>query len=556
MDQVEEIKQKTDIVQVIGEYVSLKKAGRNFKGLCPFHGEKSPSFMVNPELQVFKCFGCSEGGDVYTFLQKIEGMSFGEVLQNLAKRLGITLDSYKPTPGEQGRDRLYQMHNLLTEAYHFLLTKHQAGKAALEYLKGRKVTDEAIEKFKIGYVPDRWDFAVEFLTKKKDFKLMELEQGGLVVKTYDRFRNRIMFPLANTRGQVVGFAGRVMPGADEKAGGKYINSPETEIYHKGDMLYGFDAVRSEIKRMGFAIVVEGEIDMIASWQAGTKNTVALKGTAFTLRQVEMLRRVCDTVVLALDADMAGDSAARRGMALADKAGLSIKVARLTKKDPGDLATQEPEVWKKTIDEAVGIYDYYLESAVERYGLEVNGKKKIGEELLPIWTEIADEIVKAHYIQKLADTLEVRDEDIRAQMAKHHQPSTNKTTDTNKQSADSPKVKTRQEVVEEYMVGLALRGGKTEVLTEVQALIKTPFWKKVITELEIAPTINQLPNELKGRVQDLMMSEEELTRDKWQQEWKRAKEDLEVMDIREQIEKSDGTDLVKLTKRLGELTKSR
>ena len=216
---------------------------------------------------------------------------------------------------------------------------------------------------------------------------------------------------------MVGFAGRVMPGASEKEGGKYVNTPETEIYHKSELLYGLDVTRAEIKNAGWVVVVEGEIDVIASWQAGVKNVVAIKGSALTEKQVELLRRICDTVVLALDTDVAGDAASRRGIEIADKNGLMIKMVKLLgAKDPGEYAIADAEGWKKAVAEAIPIYDFYLQSAMERYGLDVTGKKRMGQELLPIWAGISDEIVKAHYVRKLADILGV-EEAVWSQLAK-------------------------------------------------------------------------------------------------------------------------------------------
>ena len=201
MDQVEEIKSKVDIVELIQEYVPLSRAGRNFKGLCPFHGEKTPSFIVNPELQIWKCFGCSKGGDAYSFLQQIEGMEFGEALSNLARRVGVTLESYKPTQGEQVKERLVKINALAGQVYHWLLTEQKTGKEALGYLKQRGLSDEVIKKFNIGFAPDNWDFLLKFLVGKKKYTLDDLTRTGLAVKNYDRFRNRIVFPLSNHRGK-------------------------------------------------------------------------------------------------------------------------------------------------------------------------------------------------------------------------------------------------------------------------------------------------------------------------------------------------------------------
>ena len=557
MDQVEEIKGKVDIVELIQEHVPLKRAGRNFKGLCPFHGEKTPSFIVNPELQIWKCFGCSKGGDAYSFLQQIEGMEFGEALSNLAKRVGVTLESYKPTQGEQVKERLVKINTLAGQAYHYLLTQHKLGQGALEYVKGRGISDEAIEKFRIGYAPESWGLMLEFLVRKKKLAVEDLQRAGLIIKgqrDYDRFRNRIVFPLSNHRGQIVGFAGRVMPGADEKAGGKYVNTPETEIYHKSELLYGLDITRAEIKAKGQAVVVEGEIDAIASWQGGVKNVVAIKGSALTEKQVELLRRICDTVILALDTDMAGDAAARRGISIADSVGLMVKVINSKSetlnpkhfKDPGDWAIADPEGWKKAVAGAIPVYDFYLQSAVERYGLDVTGKKKIGQELLPIWAGISDEIVKAHYIKLLAKTLGVEEEDVRAQLGKT-QKLQNSKTQSNEQMTNDKTTKSRREILEEYIIELALKGGKTNELPEM----KTDFWKRVAEELMENADPRKLPEELRERAQMLLLREGEFE----EKEWQTALRELEELEVRERIAAGEG-DIGKLAKRLGELTKGK
>ena len=549
MDQVEEIKGKVDIAELIQEYVPLKRAGRNFKGLCPFHGEKTPSFMVNPELQIFKCFGCSVGGDVYTFLQKIEGMEFGEALQHLADRTGIKLVSYRSTGAEQVRERLVGINTLSGQVYHWLLTQQKVGKEALEYLRQRGLSDEVIKKFNLGFAPEGWDFLSKFLVGRKKYTADDLNRVGLVVKNYDRFRNRIMFPLTNARGQVMGFAGRVLDPEAKEA--KYVNTPETEIYHKSELLYGLDITRSEIKNLGWAVVVEGEIDAIASWQAGVKNVVAIKGSALTEKQVELLRRLCDTIVLALDTDVAGDAAARRGISIADSVGLMVKVINSKSealnpkhfKDPGDWAVEDPEGWKKAVAEAIPVYDFYLQSAVDRYGLEVVGKKKIGQELLPIWANISDEIVRAHYIKLLTKTLGVEEEDIRQQMAK---TLISKSEILNKSQIPNPKSQIpRREILEEYVVELALKGGKE--LPE----LKSDFWARVGEELGKNPDVKKLPEELREKTQELLLKDGEFEEKNWQT----ALDELEEMGVREQISEGAG-DVRSLSKRLSELTKNK
>ncbi len=558
-----------DIVQTVSEYVKLTKAGRNFKGLCPFHGEKTPSFMVNPELQIFKCFGCGVGGDVFEFVQKMEGAEFGEVLRMMAKKVGVELTSYVPTKAEDEREMLYRINQLTADYYHYLLTKHEVGKEALEYVLGRGITLDSVEKFKLGFAPEGWDFLIKFLTGKKNFQMADLERGGLVIASpkggYDRFRNRVIFPLTNHRGQVVGFAGRVMPGSDEKSGGKYVNTSETEIYHKGDLLYGLDINKMEIKSAGWVVVVEGEIDAIASYQAGVRNVVAIKGSALTQRQVDLLKRYTDTLILALDADLAGDMAARRGIEMAEKGGMIIKVVETGSvrvnpkkyKDPGEWAIDDAKGWVKAVEEAVPIYDFYITSAVERYGLEAVGKAKIGKELLPIWAKIEDEITKGHYIKRLAEVLGVGEGDVRRQMEK---TLNSKADGAGKQEAQKPsdQVKTRREILEEDLIRLALVGERSEELTKepIKGWIQSEFWKKVIDELAKGLSVKELPAELRERTAGLLMSEWEFS----EGEWVKVLREMEMEHIKAKKagleSEKDLPEIAELAKRYNDLTKGR
>lgn len=554
MDQIEEIKSKVDMAELVGQYVVLKKAGRNFKGLCPFHGEKTPSFMVNPELGIYKCFGCGEGGDAFTFLQKIEGMDFSEALSNLAKRVGVELISYKPSQGEQLRGKLLSINGLAAEIYQYMLGEHKLGVGALKYIKERGLSEETIKKFKLGFAPNSWDFLYKFLTVKKKYSLELVRKTGLVVegKSYDRFRNRIMFPLANNRGQIVGFAGRVFSNSNE--GAKYINTPETEVYHKGELLYGFDVTRSEIKSAGTVVVVEGEIDMIASWQAGVKNVVAIKGSALTEKQVELLSRVCDTIILGLDADMAGDKAARRGIEIAQKRGLFVKIVSFDGKykDPGEMAIADVNLWKEAVAKAVGIYDFYISSAVKRYDTSSQGKVRIVRELAPILTEIDDEIMKSSYVQKLAEVIGARDEDIRAQMEKTPNALPSHFAPPRRGYVGDRQIP-RREILEEYVIELALKGGKIDQLISlpVNQLLKTDFWKQVAEELAKDSDPRKLPEELRERTQILLLKEGEFK----EKEWETALRELEELEVRTKIGSGEG-DARELTKRLSELTKEK
>src|SRR3989339_1660451 len=280
-DQVEEVKSKVDIVEIIGEKVALKKAGRHFKGLCPFHSEKSPSFIVSPERQSFKCFGCQKGGDVLTFLQDYDGYSFLEALELLAKRMGITLESYRPTSQDTYKRRLQEIMSLASEYYHYLLTEHKGGEEARAYLKKRGVGSEAVQVFKLGYAPNQWRSVSDYLVQKKKYAPEDLEAVGLIIRKqelgnrnqsnhfYDRFRGRVMFPLRDHKGVVVGLSGRTLLKDENEA--KYINSPETMLYSKSRMLYGLWENREYIRKENGIILVEGELDVIPSWQAGVKN---------------------------------------------------------------------------------------------------------------------------------------------------------------------------------------------------------------------------------------------------------------------------------------------
>jgi DNA primase len=312
-DQREEIKQKIDIVDLISEYVPLKKIGRNLKANCPFHSEKTPSFYVSPERQIWHCFGCNLGGDVYSFLMQIENIEFVEALRILAKKAGVALTEFVPTQTSELKDRLYEINHLAAEFFNYILTSHLLGKEALSYVSGRGVTKDSISAFKIGYAPKSWDSLLRFLRDKKGYKESEIEQAGLAVRSergsyYDRFRGRLMFSLRDIRGNVVGFSGRVLDPEAKEA--KYINSPETPIYIKGNLLYGLEVTKGVIRKEGTAVVVEGELDLISSYQAGVANVCAIKGSALTDAQVKLLKRIAGTIILSLDADLAGDAAAR------------------------------------------------------------------------------------------------------------------------------------------------------------------------------------------------------------------------------------------------------
>jgi DNA primase len=411
-DQVEEVKSKVNIVDIISEYVDLKKAGTNFKGICPFHSEKSPSFMVNPELQIFKCFGCSESGDVFTFLEKYEGMEFYETLKFLAGKVGVEIKQ-KDFVQKDDKEKLYETIELAHRFYQYMLTKHESGKRAMEYLqKERGLSMETISAFGIGYAPNDFSALEKVLVRKGKANASNLEKVGLVYmrngRPTDRFRGRVMFPLFDHRGNLNGFAGRILPELDTGETGKYINSPETILHHKGNMLFGLWTTRKEIKKQGFAIVVEGPMDAIASYQGGIKNVVAIQGTSLTQEQVKLISRFTKKLIFCLDSDFAGVGAERRGIQLAEAEGLEVRVAQLTEfKDPGEAAIKDSDGFKKAIKDAIGVWDFIIDSVIAKYKtVDGENKAKISRELAPLLGSISDSIVRAHYIGEVAQKLRV------------------------------------------------------------------------------------------------------------------------------------------------------
>lgn len=455
MDDLDLIKQKINIVDLIQEYLPLKKSGINFKANCPFHQERTPSFMVSPERQIFHCFGCGLGGDCIKFLMLKEGMEFVDALEYLAKKAGVTLARRKSEVKDK-RARLFEVNQKTAQFFNYLLISHKLGKKALDYLKGRGLTDETIKAFNLGYAPNSWDSLVKFL-KKRGFLIEEILEAGLVVDSngggYDRFRGRVMFPLVDVKNQIIGFAGRIL-GVGEP---KYINSPQTVIFDKSNFLFGLNLSKGEIRSKGKAILTEGEMDMIMSYQSGVKNVVASKGTALTSGQIELIKKYTDTILLCFDKDLAGDSACRRGIEMADLAGLNIKVVKIPEgKDPAELVLKDREMWESAVEEAEPVYDYYLRSASARFNIKTaEGKKRIGQELIPILSKISDPITADHYLQKLSALLSTSEEMLRVEIKKAKNiPASSYQTAAVTPINVSPR--SRRDRLEEYLLTLLLK----------------------------------------------------------------------------------------------------
>jgi DNA primase len=473
MTDIDEVKTRLNIVDIISSKVALKKAGRNFKGLCPFHGEKTPSFMVSPERQTFHCFGCGKGGSVIDFVMEYEHVDFIEALETLAEKAGVTLTRrFDETPQAKQRVKILEVNHLASEYYHYILTKHKLGQRALSYLKNRGVSDKTIETFMIGYSPASWDGLLKFL-RKKGYADQLLSEAGLIVPSdrggYDRFRGRVMFPLKDHRGNVVGFSGRVLDPTVKEA--KYINTSETPVYIKGNMLFALDITKGAIQKENEAIIMEGEFDVISSWQEGVSNVVAIKGSALTEGHVNLLKRFTDRIIFCLDSDLAGDAASRRGIEIADKAGMDLKVVVIPQgKDPDESVRENPVEFKKAVKNAIPIYDYFIQSAGKRFDITTAyGVKKISEELLPIISAIDNPVIQAHYVKKLADILHVSEDTVIAGM-KRIKRNKMLPEKTEKEVKTAPAL-TRPEKMELYVLALILQTNTVEYWEEFRESIE-------------------------------------------------------------------------------------
>ena len=435
-DQVEEVKRKTDIVGTVGQYVSLKKMGRHHKGLCPFHAEKTASFTVNEEMGFYKCFGCGAGGDVIKFLMEIEGVDFRDALERLADKAGVKLITKRYEGGEQ-KQKLLEVMDLTARYYHWLLTEGKSGEKARKYLTDIGIGEKLIKTFNIGFALPGWDNLIKYLVKKKNYKEELLESAGLINKKtggsgyFDKFRGRIMFPLLDAGGKVVGFSGRILPELEKENEPKYLNSPETEIYHKGRMLFGFYQAKQTIREKKRVVLVEGQTDLISSFGAGVSESVAVGGTALTEDQIEMISRLAKTIYLSFEADEAGLLAIKRAVEMAEKRGLDVKVVQIEGgKDPDEVARKYPNKWKEMVEKAVDVYDFVMTKAMKKYDKNnVHGIKKITEEVVPFLSKIENSVVREVWIRKFADKLGVevgivKDEVERFKMGKKTQERAN------------------------------------------------------------------------------------------------------------------------------------
>lgn len=419
----EQIRAASDIVEVVGSYLPLKRAGVNFVALCPFHKEQSPSFNVNPHRQIFHCFGCHRGGDVFRFVQEYENIGFMDAVRRLAERAGIALQFEQGGEGDAARDlkgKLLQIHDALATRWQQVLANEAAGQSAREYLARRGVSAEAIRQFRLGAAPEAWDDTVNWATAK-GFALALVEQCGLIIRKedtsrlYDRFRGRLMFPICDELGRVVGFSGRVLSG-DEKTA-KYVNSPETPIFRKSRVFFGLDKAKRAIADAGFAIVCEGQLDLIACHSAGVQNVVAPQGTALTADHARILKRYADEVVLCFDSDEAGQNAAVRSLDGLLASGLAIRVAVLpAPHDPDSLIREQgPDAFRAVVQRAEGFFDFLLGRLCRLHDRETDkGRLAILAAMAEAVRKTGNAVLVDTYAQRTALRLAVPPDAVRAE----------------------------------------------------------------------------------------------------------------------------------------------
>jgi DNA primase len=461
MDEVAQVKERLDVAEVLGSYLELKQSGRNLKASCPFHHEKTASFMVSPEKNIWHCFGCGEGGDIFKFVMKMEGLDFPQALEKLARQAGVELKARGRGPSSQLKDRLFAAAELAAKYYQVSLTKNPR---ALEYLlKQRQLTRETVLAFRLGYAPEDWTAVSDFL-RKKGFTPQEINQAGLANTggrsgLYDLFRGRVMFPVLDAQDRPVGFSARVLDAA--ASGGKYINTPQTPIYDKSRVIFGLSQARDAIRENDEVVLVEGNMDVISSHQAGAKQVIAASGTALTLEQLKALGRLTKNIKLAFDQDAAGLVATERAIELSQKLGLNLRVVAHSAKDPDELIKKDVTAWQKAIKEAPYVIDYLFERFSKEYDLaSALGKKQFSDRLAPTLRRLADAVEKDHYLQLLAEKIGGDMEAVKAKVeAATAKPTKEAVTPPTPQRVQK---KSSQELVEEALLALNLVYPETRI----------------------------------------------------------------------------------------------
>ena len=465
---VEQIKERVDIVSLLESYIKLEKSGANFKARCPFHAEKTPSFFVSPVRGNYYCFGCSAKGDIFSFVEQFEGLDFKGALKVLAERAGVELKPERPEARTE-RDRMYSILEDVTVFFEHNLSKSDEAK---KYLTLRGLTEKTIKHWRIGWIEEGWHAIQEYLLKK-GYTNKEIEIAGLIKKTekgyYDRFRGRVMFPICDSSGRVIAFTGRILH--DDGKSAKYLNSPETPFFNKSKTLFGFDKAKNAIRTHDYSILVEGQMDLIMSHQAGVINAVASSGTAFTIDHLNLLKRLSQRIVLAFDSDKAGVSASGRSAALALSLGMDVKIASIVGgKDPADLILQDPKLWAETLKHSKNIIDFYLDIALAK---KLSGRELIKElktTVFPFLFLVESAMEKSHYVSLVAERAGIQEAAVWEDLKKTQSPLIEQVSTTvSAPVKDTPEQKIRKDGIARRLLGII-------------------FWQEAVKEAILDPGI--------------------------------------------------------------------
>lgn len=531
MNEVEEVKSRLDIVDVIGQYVTLQKAGRTFKAPCPFHSERTPSFIVSPDRQSWHCFGaCGTGGDIFSFVMKREGIEFPEALRMLAERAGVRLQERRVSEEQdKQRARLYAANEAAAHFYRDLLLKGDAAEHARRYLDTRGLNSAAVETFLLGYSPPAWEDLIGHL-RKYAFTDREMLQAGLVIEgergLHDRFRGRLMFAINDQKGRVIGFGARALDDSQPK----YINTAQSALFDKGGVLYALDRAQAAIRREGRAVIVEGYMDAIAAHQLGFDNVIAQMGTALTERQVRIVKKLANEIVLALDADAAGSQAMVRGhevvrealdqdelaipvvswrglVGYQESAAVNLRIAALPEgRDPDDVIRQDADLWVRLIDEARPVLDFRLEASAAAHDLaDPRGRSHFVQEFLPLLQAVTDPVVRAHYLQRLSRLSLLSEEELAGMAGR-----TKGRAPDRRQAPMATAAPIRGDAREEFLLGLLLR--YPELRADGLDVREDLLWESANREIlaswkragEIEAVKGELPLELEAHIERLIV----------------------------------------------------
>jgi DNA primase len=578
-EKVSEIRDRSSILEVVSDYVSLKKAGKNYRGLCPFHSEKTPSFMVNEGKQIFHCFGCGEGGDVFTFLMKAGHFSFPQAVEELSERYGVRLPRREFSPGQKKemakKDLLFQINQIASDYFHDLLTRGREGEEGRTYLSQRGIEKEILEEHRLGFSPDRWDGLVQHLREKNVSLEMARELGLILPKKkegwYDTFRRRIIFPIFDLHHRVIGFGGRVT----REGQPKYINSQESSLYHKGEALYGLHVAKRYAPEKDCVIIVEGYFDLLTLHQYGMKHSIATLGTALTAQHIRTLKRYTNNVIMVFDADRAGVQATLRSLPLFLEEGVTGKTITLPKGEDPDEFLRKRNVgdFEKRVAEAVPLLEFFFGWLMKTYDVKsIEGKIKVAEEGVALIRKIPETIRKNFYIKMLAERLDLQ-ESLLHDMLRSSPKDRSKTEEEVKKRFIEKKFPKSEEMVVRLMVHYPelisvvseegiLKEFESPILQEMAEELEAYYQRK--ERMDLIEALGCLEEDLKGRLREFAFQEnglEEESREKilrdcfYKIRTKRIKKDKEeLLQKIKEAEKKEGEGLEILLMKRQELSK--